>query len=102
MVGGTSAGDSFVARHDAPSVFAGHYDPSFRLALCLKDLRLLKQLEAGVATDLPMIAAARSAFERAAQRYGVDAGEMCVARRIADDAGIDMRLDGEWVPHWDK
>lgn len=97
-----SAGDSFVARHDAPSVFAGHYDPSFPLALCLKDLRLLKQLEAGVATDLPMTAAARSAFERAAQRYGAEAGEMCVARRIADDAGIDMRLDGEWVPHWDK
>jgi 3-hydroxyisobutyrate dehydrogenase len=33
-----SVGDSFVVRHDAPSIFAGHYDPSFSLDLCLKDL----------------------------------------------------------------
>ena len=32
-----SVGDSFVARHDGPSIFAGHYDPSFTLDLCLKD-----------------------------------------------------------------
>ena len=30
----SSAGDSWVARHDIPSIFAGHYDPSFSLALC--------------------------------------------------------------------
>ena len=36
-----SVGDSFVARHDAPSIFAGHYDPSFPLSLCVKDLGLL-------------------------------------------------------------
>ena len=36
-----SVGDSFVARHDAPSIFAGHYDPSFSLELCLKDLGLI-------------------------------------------------------------
>src|SRR5262245_61811500 len=35
-----SVGDSFVVRHDAPSIFSGHYDPSFSLDLCLKDLRL--------------------------------------------------------------
>ena len=26
-----SVADSFVAHHDAPSIFAGHYDPSFPL-----------------------------------------------------------------------
>ena len=52
--------------------------------------------------DLPVTAAARSAFERAAARYGLDAGEMCVARRIEDDAGMSMRLDGDWTPHWEK
>ena len=97
-----SVGDSFVARHEAPSVFAGHYDPSFPLALCLKDLGLLADLESNVAADLPMTGAARSAFERAAARYGVEAGEMCVARRIADEAGLSMRLDGDWVPHWEQ
>ena len=97
-----SVGDSFVARHDAPSIFAGHYDPSFPLSLCLKDLGLLARLESGVGADLPMTAAARRAFERAAERYGTDAGELCVARRIADDAGVSLRLDGDWVPHWEK
>ncbi len=97
-----SVGDSFVARHDAPSIFAGHYDPSFPLALCVKDLGLLADLESSVDADLPVTAAARSAFERAAARYGLDAGEMCVARRIEDDAGIGMRLEGDWTPHWEK
>ena len=97
-----SVGDSFVARHDAPSVFAGHYDPSFPLSLCVKDLGLLAGLESSVGADLPVTAAARDAFERAAARYGLDAGEMCVARRIEDDAGMSMRLDGDWTPHWEK
>ena len=97
-----SVGDSFVARHDAPSVFAGHYDPSFPLALCVKDLGLLADLESGVDADLPVTAAARCAFEQAAARYGLDAGEMCVTRRIEDDAGISMRLEGDWTPHWER
>ena len=97
-----SVGDSFVARHDAPSIFAGHYDPSFPLALCVKDLGLLADLESSVDADLPVTAAARSAFERAAARYGLDAGEMCVARRVADDARMSMQLEGDWTPHWEK
>jgi 3-hydroxyisobutyrate dehydrogenase len=39
-----SAGDIFVARHDVPSIFAGHYDPSFTLDLCCKDLGLIAAL----------------------------------------------------------
>ena len=96
-----SVADSFVARHDAPSIFAGHYDPSFPLALCMKDLGLLAELEAAVGTDLPMTAAARDTFERAAERYGLDAGELSVARRIEDDASLSLRLDGDWIPHWE-
>ncbi|MDH3683513.1 MAG: NAD-binding protein [Acidimicrobiia bacterium] len=96
-----SVGDSFVARHDAPSIFAGHYDPSFPLDLCVKDLGLLADLEAEVGTDLPMTAAARQTFQRAADRYGLAAGELHVARRIEDDAGLPMRLDGDWTPHWE-
>jgi 3-hydroxyisobutyrate dehydrogenase-like beta-hydroxyacid dehydrogenase len=42
MKGG--AADSFVMQHDVPSIFAGHYDPSFPLALCLKDLGLIEEL----------------------------------------------------------
>ena len=96
-----SVGDSFAARHDAPSIFAGHYDPSFSLELCLKDLGLIAELEASVGTDLPMTAAAHSAFNRAAHLYGSEAAELCVARRIADDAGVCLQLDGDWTPHWE-
>lgn len=96
-----SVADSFVARHDAPSIFAGHYDPSFSLGLCVKDLALVAELEAAVDADLPMTAAARDAFERAAERYGMDGPELSVARRIEDDADLSLRLDGDWVPHWE-
>ncbi len=96
-----SVGDSFVARHDAPSIFAGHYDPSFPLDLCVKDLGILDELTDAVGADLPMTEAAHRAFRRAADRYGIEAGEMHVARRIEDDAGIDMRLAGDWTPPWE-
>ncbi|MDL5160581.1 NAD(P)-dependent oxidoreductase [Actinomycetospora termitidis] len=97
-----SVGDSFVARHDAPSIFAGHYDPSFTLDLCLKDLGLTDELADAVPADLPMTAAAHQAFARAAERYGFDAAELHVARRIEDDAQLSFRLPGEWTPPWEQ
>ncbi|MEM7340815.1 MAG: NAD(P)-dependent oxidoreductase [Actinomycetota bacterium] len=96
-----SVGDSFVARHDAPSIFAGHYDPSFTLDLCLKDLGLIEELSGAVGTDLPMTEQAHGTFARAAERYGHDEGELHVAKRVEDDAGLSMRLDGDWIPHWE-
>jgi 3-hydroxyisobutyrate dehydrogenase/2-hydroxy-3-oxopropionate reductase len=97
-----SVADSFVARHDAPGIFAGHYDPSFTLDLCLKDLDLLRELYAAVATDLPMTEAADRTFRRAADRYGTAAGELHVAKRIEDDTGLSMRLAGDWTPPWEQ
>ena len=96
-----SVGDSFVARHDAPSIFAGHYDPSFTLGLCMKDLGLTMELANNVSTDLPMTEQANATFARAAGRYGEDAGELHVAKRIEDDAQLSFRLEGDWVPHWE-
>jgi 3-hydroxyisobutyrate dehydrogenase/2-hydroxy-3-oxopropionate reductase len=97
-----SVGDSFVARHDAPSIFAGHYDPSFTLELCLKDLGLIRELEANVPAELPLTDAAHAAFATAADRYGPDVGELHVAKRIEDDAGLSMQLEGHWTPHWER
>jgi len=96
-----SVGDSFVARHDGPSIFAGHYDPSFSLALCLKDLGLLDELSGAVDADLPMTAAAHGAFTDAGDRYGTDVGELHVARRLEDDADLSFRLPGSWTPPWE-
>jgi 3-hydroxyisobutyrate dehydrogenase len=97
----SSVGDSFVARHDAPSIFAGHYDPTFTLDLCLKDLRLIGELQEGVAADLPLTDAARGAFARAMERYGPQAPELTVAKRIEEDAGLSFRLAGDWVAPWE-
>jgi len=97
-----SVGDSFVARHDAPSIFAGHYDPSFSLDLCLKDLGLIDELAAAVATDLPLTERAHETFVRAGDRYGRDHGELHVAKRIEDDAQLSFRLDGDWTPPWEQ
>ena len=98
----TAVGDSFVVRHDAPSIFAGHYDPSFSLDLCLKDLGLIGELGQQVKAELPMTDAARHAFATAAQRYGAQAAELHVAKRIEDDANLSMRLQGDWTPPWEQ
>lgn len=97
-----SVGDSFVVRHDAPSIFAGHYDPSFTLGLCEKDLALIGELARNVEANLPMTTAATAAFSLARERYGTDAAELHVAKRIEDDAGLSMRLEGDWTPPWES
>lgn len=96
-----SVGDSFVARHDGPSIFAGHYDPSFTLDLCLKDLSLVRELERSLDAPLVMTAAAHDVFAEAAERYGRDVGELHVAKRIEDDNQLSFRMDGDWVAPWD-
>lgn len=96
-----SVGDSFVARHDAPSIFAGHYDPSFTIDLCLKDLGLIEELQADLPRTLPLTDAARAAFVESGERYGKDVGELHVAKRLEDDLGLSFRLEGEWTAPWE-
>lgn len=96
-----SVGDSFVARHDAPSIFAGHYDPSFTLDLCAKDLGLIKELQTDVATPLPMTNAARAVFESAKETYGPGSPELFVAKSLEDESGLSFRLEGDWTPPWE-
>ena len=99
MKGG--AADSFVMQHDVPSIFAGHYDPSFRLELCLKDLGLIDGLLASVGTRHEITAATHARFREAGERYGIGAGEMTVCKVLEDDAGIDLRIDGDWQKPWE-
>jgi 3-hydroxyisobutyrate dehydrogenase-like beta-hydroxyacid dehydrogenase len=99
MKGG--AADSFVLSHDVPSIFAGHYDPSFPIALCLKDLGLIKELMDDVGTRSELTRATHDRFKEAGERYGLGAGEMTVCKIIEDDAGIDLRVEGQWVKPWE-
>ncbi|MDY7549148.1 NAD(P)-dependent oxidoreductase [Glaciimonas sp. CA11.2] len=99
MKGG--AADSFVMQHDVPSIFAGHYDPSFPLALCLKDLGLIEELLHETGTRCELTRATHARFEEAKQRYGERAGEMSVCRLIEEDAGVALRVAGDWIPPWE-
>jgi 3-hydroxyisobutyrate dehydrogenase-like beta-hydroxyacid dehydrogenase len=99
MKGG--AAESFVMRHDVPSIFAGHYDPSFRLALCLKDLGLIDELLRQTGTRSELTDAAHARYREAIDRYGESAGEMTVCKVIEDDAGIELRVDGDWLAPWE-
>jgi 3-hydroxyisobutyrate dehydrogenase-like beta-hydroxyacid dehydrogenase len=99
MKGG--AADSFVLQHDVPSIFAGHYDPSFRLELALKDLDLIQDLIKEHGTRSELTQACHDRFQEAADRYGNGAGEMTVCKLIEEDAEINLRVKGNWTAPWE-
>ena len=99
MKGG--AADSFVLQHDVPSIFSGHYDPSFRLELALKDLDLIQDLIKEYGTRSELTPACHERFQEAANRYGDEAGEMTVCKLIEEDANINLRVKGNWIAPWD-
>ena len=92
-----SAGGSWVAEHDIPSIFAGHYDPSFSLDLCCKDLRLVHEVAAETGVELHMGGLARDRFELARETYGGDAAELHVVKLLEESAGLLLR-----PPHGQK
>jgi len=97
----SGAADSFVCRHDVPSIFAGHYDPSFTLDLCCKDLALITGLAEEQTVDADLTRLVRAKFEAARQRYGGSEGELSVCRAIEQQAGVDLRVPGNWPRHWE-
>jgi 3-hydroxyisobutyrate dehydrogenase len=87
----SSAGNSWVAEHDVPSIFAGHYDPSFSLALCCKDLGLINDIAKSQGYDLPMGGMAQSLFQQAMATYGPDAAELHVVKLLEERVGHMLR-----------
>jgi 3-hydroxyisobutyrate dehydrogenase len=87
----SSAGNSWVAEHDVPSIFAGHYDPSFSLALCCKDLGLINDIAHSQGYSLPMGAHALALFEKAKSVYGAEAAELHVVKLLEDQVGHYLR-----------
>jgi 3-hydroxyisobutyrate dehydrogenase-like beta-hydroxyacid dehydrogenase len=83
--GNNCAANSWVARHDLPNILADDDDPSFTLALCTKDLRLIGELEAEVGYSSDFAVAARARFGAAMERFGPETGELAVTR-IAETA----------------
>ena len=87
----SSAGNSWVAEHDVPSIFAGHYDPSFSLALCCKDLGLIIDIAKSQGYELPMGGMAQSLFQQAMKTYGPDAAELHVVKLLEERVGHMLR-----------
>jgi 3-hydroxyisobutyrate dehydrogenase-like beta-hydroxyacid dehydrogenase len=87
----SSAGNSWVAQHDVPSIFAGHYDPSFSLALCCKDLGLINDIAKSQGYELPMGSKAQSLFQEAMKTYGPDAAELHVVKLLEERVGHMLR-----------
>jgi 3-hydroxyisobutyrate dehydrogenase len=96
-----SVADTFVTRHDVPSIFAGHYDPSFTLDLCCKDLALIAAMSDTTGTETPMTRQARERFEAARSTFGGDRAELLVCKLIEDASGVDLRVEGDWPKHWE-
>jgi len=80
MKGG--AADSFVMQHDIRSIFTGHYDSSFRLALALKDLDLIQKLTGDNGTRSELMKVCHDRFLEATDRYGDGACEITVCKLI--------------------
>ena len=87
----SSAGNSWVAEHDVPSIFAGHYDPSFSLALCCKDLGLINEIALRQGYELPMGGKAQALFQEALLTYGPDAAELHVVKLLEERVGHLLR-----------
>lgn len=86
-----SAGASWVAEHDLENLLRGDDDTSFTLALCCKDLELIRELtgDLGIATQLG--STVRERFAEALDRFGPEAGELAVARLVEEESGVSIR-----------
>ena len=96
-----SVGDTFVVRHDVPSIFDGHYDPSFSLDLCCKDLRLLSKLGDETGTQMDITHLAQEKFEKARAQFGGDSAELLVCKLVEEASDVTLQVDGDWVKHWE-
>jgi len=96
------AAESWCMHHDAPSVFAGHYDPSFTLDLCKKDLELIIGACDDAAMPAPITRAVAAQFELARKKYGGDKGELHIVKLEEEAAGVSLQMEGDWKPHWER
>jgi 3-hydroxyisobutyrate dehydrogenase len=88
-----SCGDSWVIRHDIPSVLDGSYDPSFTLGLACKDLRLIGELITLCDVPAEIAPAAAAVFGRACRVYGAGAPELYPARWVEQLARVQLGPD---------
>ena len=89
----SSCGDSWVVRHDVPSVLKGTYDPTFTLGLAVKDLRLIGELSELLDIPIEVGTVAHNAFRRARLLYGSDAPELSPVRFVEQLTGVQLHCE---------
>ena len=55
--------------------------------------------ETGVRNDL--VRAAHDRFREPGERYGTLAGNTTVGQVVEDDAGVELRVAGDWLAPWE-
>ena len=53
-------------------------------------------------TSAPVTRLVCDQFELARQEYVGDRGELHVVKLEEHAAGVSLRLDGDWTPHWES
>ena len=69
--------------------------PSLHFDSITKDLDLIQDLIKETGTRSELTEATHNRFKEAARRYGEEAGEMTVCKLLEEDAGIDLRVEGD-------
>lgn len=75
-----NTGRSYVADRYGPCILDGNYDPSFKLGLALKDMRLDMEFAGTLGITLPMSALVTDTYAIAVEKHGADANNVIAVR----------------------
>ena len=87
----TSCAQSYVVDNYIPKVLDGSYDPSFRLGLATKDMRLISQLGEHLNVPLPLGDKVYDSYQKAVSKYGFDEPHLHIVKLLEDDVGQPLR-----------
>ena len=68
----------------------------------MKDLGLTTELARETGVPVALTDKVESLYAEAEATYGGDAPELTAVKLVEDAAGVSLRAEGDWVPHWEK
>jgi len=86
-----SCAQSYVVDNYIPKVLDGSYDPSFRLGLATKDMRLISGLGEHLKTPLPLGDFVYTSYQKALEKYGFDVPHLHIVQLLEDEAELKLR-----------
>ena len=88
-----SCAQSYVVDEYIPKVLDGSYDPSFKLGLAEKDMRLINQLGEHLNVEMPLAHEVYQNYQAATERYGFDEPHLSIVRLIEEANQQLLRAD---------